>query len=164
MNSASVTVPADHEWIKFNKDQIGYYRVNYPVEEWKKFSNALISDLTQFSISDRGHLLNDAFSLADASQLDFNVALDLTVYLKNETEYVPWRVAVGKLYELKRLLYYSKYYRTYVVCKFSVPEALEKLLKKKKNVKNAIKYFSGIPEIRSTNCRTNLSKCGLERK
>lgn len=110
-----MTVPADHQWIKFNKDQIGYYRVNYPVEEWKKLSNALVSNLNQFSISDRGHLLNDAFSLADASQLDYDVALDLTQYLKNETEYVPWSVAIAKLYSLKRSLYYSEHYRTYVV-------------------------------------------------
>lgn len=110
-------MPAAHQWIKFNKDQIGYYRVNYPVEEWKKLSNALVSNLSQFSISDRGHLLNDAFSLADASQLDYDVALDLTQYLKNETEYVPWRVAVAKLYDLKRSLYYSEHYRTYVVSK-----------------------------------------------
>lgn len=108
-------MPADHQWIKLNKNQIGYYRVNYGSEEWKKLSTALLSGLSAFSISDRAHLLNDAFSLADASQLAYDVPLDLTRYLKAETEFVPWKVAIAKLSEMKNLLYYTEDYPKFLV-------------------------------------------------
>lgn len=56
------------------------------------------------SVSDRGHLLNDAFSLAEATLLSYDIALTLTNYLKNETEYVPWSVASTNLLNLKNRL------------------------------------------------------------
>lgn len=112
---ATITVPADQQWVKLNRDQVGFYRVNYDLEEWKRLSAALLSNNNQFSISDRGHLLNDAFSLAEASQLDYDVALNLTPYLQSETDYVPWSVALGKLGSLKTFLYYSEHYVAFLV-------------------------------------------------
>lgn len=29
------------EWIKFNKDQVGYYRVNYETTEWENLIHLL---------------------------------------------------------------------------------------------------------------------------
>ena len=104
-----------HKWIKLNKDQIGYYRVNYPVDMWKTLSDALSSDLNSFSVSDRAHLLNDAFSLAEATQLEYQIALNLTKYLANETEFVPWSVASSKILGLKSLLYYTDVYQKFTV-------------------------------------------------
>jgi glutamyl aminopeptidase len=31
-------------WLKFNPNQTGYYRVNYPAENWKRLSKALQND------------------------------------------------------------------------------------------------------------------------
>lgn len=38
-----VTIPdvGPHSWIKFNSDQVGYYRVNYPKEMWQTLTDAL---------------------------------------------------------------------------------------------------------------------------
>lgn len=112
---ATITVPADNQWFKLNRDQIGFYRVNYDVDEWQRLSAALISNHSQFTISDRGHLLNDAFSLASASQLSYDIALNLTPFLKSETEYVPWSVALGALSGLRSILYHSEHYPSFVV-------------------------------------------------
>lgn len=126
---ATINVTEDHNWLKLNKDQFGYYRVNYDAEDWKRLGDALAADKNQFSISDRAHLLNDAFSLAAASQLDYDTALDLTRYLKDETEYVPWKVAIAKLTELKRRLYYTEHHET-----FTVSNATEKYREHKSNI------------------------------
>lgn len=115
--AASLQVPADHKWIKLNKDQVGYYRVNYPVEQWKTLSEVLVKEPNVFSVADRSNLLNDAFSLAEATQLSYDIALDLTQYLEKETEYVPWSVAVSKLSVIRRLLYYTKHYPKFLVSK-----------------------------------------------
>lgn len=100
----TITVPESTNWIKINKNQVGFYRVNYEIDEWKKLSEALSKDLAPFSDADRAHLLNDAFSLAEAVQLDYNVPLDLTKYLEKETKNVPWSVAASKLLKMYNLL------------------------------------------------------------
>ncbi len=37
------------EWVKFNVGQYGFYRVNYPLEEWENLAQLLINDHTIFS-------------------------------------------------------------------------------------------------------------------
>ena len=92
---------------------MGYYRVNYPTDMWQ----ALISDLNSnrgvFSIADRANLISDAFALADASQLEYSVALDLSTYLSKELDYVPWQVGRSHLNAIKNLLYYTDLYRDF---------------------------------------------------
>jgi glutamyl aminopeptidase len=51
--------------------------------------------------------LNDAFNLADAQQLSYDVALDLTKYLVNENQYVPWSVATSAFKKIGGLIYNS---------------------------------------------------------
>ncbi len=43
-----------------------------------------------FSASNRAGLINDAFSLARANQLSYDIAFNLTAYLHKERDYVPW--------------------------------------------------------------------------
>lgn len=108
--SIRIKVPSDAIWIKLNKDQIGYYRVNYDEEMWERLTNGLVKDLNIMSTVDRAHLLNDAFSLADATQLPFSVPLNLTKFLAKEQSFVPWRVASTRLQSIKNLLYYTELY------------------------------------------------------
>ena len=41
--SATFRDPRDsaNEWIKFNRRQVGFYRVNYPDDMWQRLSNQL---------------------------------------------------------------------------------------------------------------------------
>lgn len=111
---AIIQVPAEHKWVKINKNQVGYYRVNYPEEQWKSFG-ALLKEPNTFSIADRAHLLNDAFSLAEATQLGYDLALELTRFLENEMEYVPWKVAISKLSMIRKLMYTTTDYSNFLV-------------------------------------------------
>jgi hypothetical protein len=43
-----------------------------------------------FSDRERSNLLNDVMSLARAGQLAYSTALDLTVYLPDDTDLLPW--------------------------------------------------------------------------
>lgn len=54
---------------------------------------------------DRANLIYDAFSLAEAEQLPYDVALNMTDYLNGETHYIPWAVAAKEFHALKRRLY-----------------------------------------------------------
>ncbi|XP_045478249.1 glutamyl aminopeptidase isoform X5 [Harmonia axyridis] len=104
--SKNVTIerPKDAKWIKFNPDQAGYYRVNYPNAMWKELGQHML----ELPVSDRTHLLEEAFSIARSGQLSYEIPLELTKYLKDETNYTPWEVASSKLLELLKLLKASR--------------------------------------------------------
>lgn len=112
--SVSVTTPAAVEWIKFNKDQVGYYRVNYPTEMWQSLTNALIENRGVFSVADRAHLISDVFALADAGQVEYSIALELSKYLEKELDFVAWSVGASRLSAIKNLLYFTSLYRDFV--------------------------------------------------
>lgn len=105
------------DWIKFNKNQVGYYRVKYDESMWKKLNDALEADINSMSVLDRAHLLNDAFSLAEGTEVPYATALTMTKYLNAEDHFVPWDVASSKLNGIRNLLYYTdvnKQFKEYV--------------------------------------------------
>ncbi|XP_044586424.1 glutamyl aminopeptidase isoform X2 [Cotesia glomerata] len=105
------------EWIKFNYKQIGYYRINYDKQSWESLYDVLRWHHKRLSISDRTNLIEDAFSLAQASELDYSVALDMTSYLTKERNAVPWDVASSMLLTIDKLLFstsISSKFRDYV--------------------------------------------------
>ncbi|SPP87880.1 glutamyl aminopeptidase isoform X2 [Drosophila guanche] len=112
-NEASITLTGDASWIKFNKDQVGYYRVNYAAEQWAALTAALKASREDFSTADRAHLLNDANTLAAAGQLNYAVALDLSTYLESEQDYVPWSVGTSSLASLRNRVYYTDLYSNF---------------------------------------------------
>lgn len=109
-----VTVAADVKWIKLNVHQVGYYRVNYEESIWNQIIQDLITNPSNFDIADRAHLLNDAFALADAGQLSYTVPLEMSAYLAQEQDFVPWYVAATKLEALKKSLMFSDGYVSYL--------------------------------------------------
>lgn len=110
-NMSELVIPVGEvDWIKFNKDQVGYYRVNYEDAMWTSLNQALESNINSMSALDRAHLLNDVFSLAEGLQTPYATALTMTKYLKSETHFVPWDVASSKIKSIRNLLYYTEHY------------------------------------------------------
>ncbi|KAJ1522082.1 hypothetical protein ONE63_002393 [Megalurothrips usitatus] len=88
--TVSIPVDASVQWIKLNHNQRAYYRVMYDEQGWAALISALNQKLEQIDAVDRAGLISDAFSLADAEELKYETALELTQYLKNEVSFVPW--------------------------------------------------------------------------
>lgn len=97
--------PSDAKWIKFNPSQIGYYRVNYIEEDWKKLTENILS----LEIPDRTHLLEESFSIAQSGDLSYEIPLTMTRYLINETNYIPWYVASSQLQQISKNMQTSQY-------------------------------------------------------
>ncbi|XP_031564452.1 glutamyl aminopeptidase-like [Actinia tenebrosa] len=118
-NEVSFDWPEDSGWLKVNYGQQGFYRVNYEKENWEKLKNQLNTDHKVFGGADKAGLIDDAFNLARAGQLKLTTALDLTLYLVNEKEYVPWSSALNNLGYIDSMLCASKgdyaYYKKYVL-------------------------------------------------
>lgn len=67
----------------------GYYRVNYDDSNWRKIANYLNSDnYTKIHVLNRAQIIDDAYHLMIAHQLDINIFLDLASYLSRETDFV----------------------------------------------------------------------------
>ncbi|KAH8312019.1 hypothetical protein KR044_009051, partial [Drosophila immigrans] len=113
-DAVGIAVTSDVKWIKLNVHQVGYYRVNYESSLWDLIIKQLNEEPTRFDIADRAHLLNDAFDLADASQLSYSVPLEMTSYLSLEEDFVPWYVAASNLQTLRKKFMYIDNYVSFV--------------------------------------------------
>ena len=82
----------------------GYYRVNYDRRNWDLLAGQLLSDADEIPVINRCQLIDDAFNLARSGRLDYSVALNLTRYLSNEREYLPWKSASMALKFLDSML------------------------------------------------------------
>jgi aminopeptidase N len=78
------------DWIVFNVDEFGFYRVNYDESNWQLLINGLKANRTAFSRVTRAQLIDDAFNLARSGDLKVTFALELSTYLIDETDYVPY--------------------------------------------------------------------------
>ncbi len=84
----------------FNIQNLGYYRVDYDSQNWNMLINQLNTDHTEIHVTNRAQLLNDGFALAEADIQDYDLALSLTEYLEQESEYPPFAVGVAALTSL----------------------------------------------------------------
>ncbi|XP_030848825.1 aminopeptidase N-like [Strongylocentrotus purpuratus] len=87
--------PMENDWFLANIQQYGFYRVNYDDENWARLSQQLVDSHVVIPIENRAQLINDAFNLARVGRVDYPIALDLTLYMENEDDYVPWEALLG---------------------------------------------------------------------
>jgi aminopeptidase N len=99
-----ISIEKEPEWFVFNKQQIGFYRVNYDLENWKNLIQILNSEnFNQIHVLNRAQLIDDSLSFAKAGLIDYDVAAEVLMYLRQETDYVPWAAALshlGHIYEV----------------------------------------------------------------
>jgi len=98
------SLPTKDQWVIFNLQETGYYRVNYDLNNWNLLIHQLNTDHKVINTINRAQLIDDAMDLARAGQLSYEVALGVYGYLGNEAEYVPWAAAVNNLGYLEGML------------------------------------------------------------
>ncbi|XP_076247540.1 suppressor of ER stress-induced death isoform X2 [Calliopsis andreniformis] len=106
------------QWIIFNLQETGFYRVNYDKKNWQLIINQLIKAPKDISTINRAQLIDDALNLARAGKLDYATALDVTSYLAHETEYLPWKAAFTAMHYLDDMLFKMSSYdrfRVYIL-------------------------------------------------
>lgn len=105
LSTANIEGFNDNAWFIFNKQQFGYYRVNYDAENWYNIIRVLNSDnYNHIHVLNRAQLVDDALNFAFDGFIDFDVALDIIAYLHRETDYLPWASAVTYLDRMDNLL------------------------------------------------------------
>ncbi|XP_076645839.1 aminopeptidase N [Halictus rubicundus] len=93
------------DWVIFNVQQIGYYRVNYDEKNWRMLVNSLKSkDFKKIHEVNRASLIDDAFNLAKSGYIDYSIPFNLSAYLIQERDYEPWLAAVNNFKFLNKML------------------------------------------------------------
>eukprot|EP00095_Tigriopus_kingsejongensis_P012701 maker-scaffold22_size673200-snap-gene-5.52 protein:Tk12701 transcript:maker-scaffold22_size673200-snap-gene-5.52-mRNA-1 annotation:"aminopeptidase n-like" len=87
-----------------NIQQSSYYRVNYDQANWKALEQALKSDLSGTHLLNRAQILDDSFNLARGELLSYSTPMDISLYLTNETEFIPLQAALNNLRYLDLML------------------------------------------------------------
>ncbi|XP_029160193.1 aminopeptidase N-like [Nylanderia fulva] len=78
-------------WVIINLQQIGYYRVNYDDENWRRISYYLYYyDFTTIHVLNRAQIIDDVFHLVIAGHLNASIFWNITLYLGKEEDYIAW--------------------------------------------------------------------------
>ncbi|XP_071139489.1 aminopeptidase N-like [Mytilus edulis] len=91
--SSAMSGSSSNDWYIGNVLQNGYYRVNYPEENWIKLIQQLKTDHTIIPPINRAQIINDAWYLAKSGDVTTYVALQTLDYLVKEDNYIPLRAA-----------------------------------------------------------------------
>jgi aminopeptidase N len=89
--------------------------VNYDIENWNLIIKGLRENHNNIPPLNRAQLLDDALNLARVGKLPYSVALDLTMYLEHDKDYIPWTAALNALSFLARRLANNEGYDNFKV-------------------------------------------------
>lgn len=135
-------LPDANQWVIFNIQQHGYYKVNYDIKNWKMLIAQLIQDHTKIHTANRAQLIDDSFDLARSGQLDYDTALSILKYLASEKEYIPWRAAFSNLHYLNTQLKRTSVYGQFKKYILSLVEDRYKTIKfQEANTDNHLDHF-----------------------
>lgn len=90
-----IKVDADIEYFKFNVQQAGFYRVNYPVNWLERLGEAVAAG--KIPAADRIGMVSDAFALSVAGVLPVTCVLDLLKNFKDESDFLVWSEISARL-------------------------------------------------------------------
>ncbi|CAC5387004.1 ANPEP [Mytilus coruscus] len=111
--SGVMSKASSSDWYIGNLMQYGYYRVNYPEENWYNLINQLKTDHTVIPPINRAQIINDAWHLAKSGDLTTEIATQVLDYLPDEDDYVPLKAAMSELNYLKDVLDRTKLSSTF---------------------------------------------------
>lgn len=104
----------DTDWVIFNVQQTGFYRVDYEDDLWMLISQQLQTNASVIHRINRAQIVDDIFNLARANHVEYSLAFDLLSFLKTETDSLPWASADAGFEYLNRVLVDSEYYQPYL--------------------------------------------------
>lgn len=164
-NGTISNLPSESHWVILNIQQVGYYRANYDLKNWKLLINQLQNDHKVIHVINRAQILDDALDLAKAGLLDYDLALNTTLYLSKEEEYVPWEAAMHSLSYLDLMLCRSTIYGKWKQYIIQQLEPLYNLLGWNEDVNNEsiLKQYLRI-NVLSWMCKHNYLPCVEEAK
>ncbi|XP_039306626.1 uncharacterized protein LOC105193936 [Solenopsis invicta] len=113
-----VYINSTDNWFIVNYKQTGFYRVNYDFSSWKALINKLNNGFEDINVLNRAQILDDLFNLARANYVEYELLLNATIYLRQETNHLPWRAffnGLSYIYERFDRLNFQDYLIEYIL-------------------------------------------------
>jgi aminopeptidase N len=92
------------DWLIVNVQETGYYRVNYDAKNWRLITEQLNENHSIIHTVNRAQLLDDALNLARASLIPYDMAFNVTQFLRNDNEYLPWEAFLNNFQYISTML------------------------------------------------------------
>ncbi|XP_034944909.1 uncharacterized protein [Chelonus insularis] len=151
------------DWIIFNVQQTGYYRVNYDNASWSRIIKILNGkNYKNIHEINRAAIIDDLFNLARGGYIDYNTVLSATQYLAQETNYLPWKAAFNNFEYLYRKLSNNFFYTSLLEQHYS--KILLPIYKTfGLTINNNTSHFDKLLQINVIDwaCKLNVSSCFL---
>ncbi|KAF5286144.1 hypothetical protein FQR65_LT12899 [Abscondita terminalis] len=121
----NITLPFldNNDWLIANKQETGYYRVNYDESNWKLITQALQSNHLDIHFLNRAQLIDDSLNLAKTGDLDNNIAQNLVEYIENERDPIPWKSYYLNSVRTEIFFYYSSEYKNFQEYNYNITKA-----------------------------------------
>ncbi|XP_055837479.1 membrane alanyl aminopeptidase-like [Episyrphus balteatus] len=105
------------QWIMFNIQQTGYYRVMYDINLYNKLYNSLLeNNWSNIHVLNRAQFVDDLFALGKVGLYKYDSIFKWLEYLETETHYTPWKATIKGLTFIGQFLttpqersYFGKY-------------------------------------------------------
>lgn len=102
------------DWVIFNIQQTGFYRVDYDDGLWHLIIQQLQTNASMIHPINRAQLVDDAFNLARAGHVGYPLLFNLVQYLPKENDFLPWSSADSGFEYLSRVLVDSEAYPYFI--------------------------------------------------
>ncbi|CAK8692596.1 unnamed protein product [Clavelina lepadiformis] len=105
MLEKEIQITTSEEYIIGNIDAKGIYRIQYHADMLGKIEEKLNSTtFTDISTQNRAQLIDDIFAISRSGRESVEVALELTKYLVQEIDYIPWTTFLDAITYFERIL------------------------------------------------------------
>lgn len=96
---------SDNDWVLFNVNQTGFYRVLYTEQNYNLLINELNDgDHARIPRINRAQIIDDLLEFAYTGRIPTKLLYDVLPYLTKETEYAPWVAANRAIAQLDQIL------------------------------------------------------------
>lgn len=105
---------------KLNEGEGSFVRTSYDSETLRNLGKQIVSK--KMSVKDRLGLARDIFAIAEAGYIKGEVAMEFSLYYRDESEYIVWSElasGINRLYRLVSNESFEKKYKTYALSLFS---------------------------------------------
>jgi puromycin-sensitive aminopeptidase len=99
------------QWYKVNPHETGFFRVNYPAQDWERLVPAIQS--LELSATDRLGVQNDAYALSRAGLLPVTQFLSLASAYENEDDASVWSDLASNLRDIEIIIGNERYHEAF---------------------------------------------------
>nr|ADL38969.1 aminopeptidase N2 [Diatraea saccharalis] len=161
ITATSIDVPglSGAEWYIVNKQQTGYYRVNYDEANWRALTQVLANNHNVIHVLNRAQIIDDSFNLARNGRLSYAHPFQIATYLVNEEDYIPWASANAAISYLDVVLSGTEVYELFqrFILELTAPSYERLTFNPSPSEEHVTPYYRNI--ILDLNCRYGNGHC-----